>query len=300
MNRELKAYLILLTVPVMWGITFPLMHRIVAGYAPSLFVFWRFILAALVMLPIFISAVSKRKLNWVDVRYGLIIGILNSGSFILQAMSLKYMDSSRAAFLTGINVVMVPFLLPLFNMGRPRVIEVVAALFCLWGIYLISGAGLHGHFGRGESLVILSALCIAVGIICAEKSSLVSHNLKLLTFYQILFTSLIPGFILAPHNIVIPDNSMFWWSILYCAVIATVIPFFLQIKYQRVIGSNKAAIIFSLESVTATFFAYWMGESIKSSVLIGGIVILFSTVLGDVYKIMIKSIDFKCCFRTRR
>ena len=87
MNRELKAYLILLTVPVMWGITFPLMHRIVAGYAPSLFVFWRFILAALVMLPIFISAVSKRKLNWVDVRYGLIIGILNSGSFILQAMS---------------------------------------------------------------------------------------------------------------------------------------------------------------------------------------------------------------------
>ncbi|MBX9597981.1 MAG: DMT family transporter [Burkholderiales bacterium] len=292
MSRELKAYLILLTIPVMWGIAFPLMHRIVADYAPSLFVFWRFILAALIMSPLFISTMIKRKFNWGDVRYGLILGALNSGSFILQAMSLKYMDSSRAAFLTGINVVMVPFLLPLFRMGRPRVIEIVAALFCLWGIYLISGAGLHGGFGRGELLVILSALCIAVGIIFAEKSSLLSHNLKLLTFYQILFTSLIPGFILAPHNIVLPDSHLFWWAIVYCAIIATVIPFFLQIKYQRVIGSNKAAIIFSLESVTATFFAYWMGETIKSSVLIGGVVILFSTVLTDGYKITMKRIKF--------
>lgn len=290
MNRELKAYLILLTVPVMWGITFPLMHQIVANYAPSLFVFWRFILAALIMSPLFISAIIRRKFRWGDVRYGLILGILNSGSFILQAMSLKYMDSSRAAFLTGINVVIVPFLLPLFKMGRPRMIEIVAALFCLWGIYLISGAGLHGGFGRGELLVILSALCIALGIIFAEKSSLVSHNLKLLTFYQILFTSLIPGFILAPHNITFPESHLFWWSIVYCAIIATVIPFFLQIKYQRVIGSNKAAIIFSLESVTATFFAYWMGEPISSSVLFGGFVILFSTVMTDVYKIVVKQI----------
>ena len=154
MNRELKAYLILLTVPVMWGITFPLMHRIVADYAPSLFVFWRFMLAALIMSPLFISAIIKRRLKWGDVRYGLILGLLNSGSFVLQAMSLKYMDSSRAAFLTGINVVMVPFLLPLFKMGRPKAIEIIAALFCLWGIYLISGAGLNGHFGRGELLVI--------------------------------------------------------------------------------------------------------------------------------------------------
>ncbi len=288
MNRELKAYLILLTIPVMWGITFPLMHKIVALYAPSLFVFWRFILAALIMSPLFISTIIKRKFKWGDVRYGLILGVLNSGSFILQAMSLRYMDSSRAAFLTGVNVVMVPFLLPLFKMGRPKIIEIVAALFCLWGIYLISGAGLNGHFGRGELLVILSALCIALGIVVAEKSSLVSHNLKLLTFYQILFTSLIPGFILAPHNIVLPHNHLFWWSIVYCAILATVIPFFLQIKYQRVVGSNKAAIIFSLESVTATFFAYWMGESISSSVLVGGFVILFSTVMTDAYKVIIK------------
>ena len=74
------------------------MHQIVANYAPSLFVFWRFILAALIMSPLFISAIIRRKFRWGDVRYGLILGILNSGSFILQAMSLKYMDSSRAAF----------------------------------------------------------------------------------------------------------------------------------------------------------------------------------------------------------
>ena len=98
MSRELKAYLILLTIPVMWGITFPLMHRIVADYAPSLFVFWRFILAALIMSPLFISTMIKRKFNWGDVRYGLILGALNSGSFILQAMSLKQVVISLVNF----------------------------------------------------------------------------------------------------------------------------------------------------------------------------------------------------------
>ena len=284
-NRETKAFLILLTIPVMWGITFPLIHEVVSNYSPSLFVLWRFLLAAMVMLLPFIRAWKKRQFSRVDILYGLAIGIVNSGAFVLQAQSLLYIDSARAAFLTGMNVVMVPLLLPFFAMGRPKIIDLAAAVVCLGGIYLISGADFH-NFDDGDWLVIASALCIAIGIIITEKASLVSNNLKLLTFYQIIFTTLLPISVLGTQVIQIPHSQLFWWGAIYCAVIATALPLFLQLKYQKYVGSSKVAVIFSLESVTATFCAWLAGEQITMNIIIGGVVIILSSILGSLVRLI--------------
>lgn len=283
-NQETKAFFILLTIPVMWGITFPLIHEIVYNYSPSLFVLWRFWLAAIVMLLPFIDALRRRQFSRIDILYGLAIGLVNSGAFVLQAQSLLYIDSARAAFLTGMNVVMVPLLLPFFAMGRPRLIDLMAAGVCLAGIYLISGADFR-NFDEGDWLVIASALCIAIGIIITEKASLVSNNLKLLTFYQIIFTTLVPMGVLGTQITIIPHSQLFWWGAIYCAVIATALPLFLQLKYQKYVGSSKVAIIFSLESVTATFCAWLAGEKITVNIIIGGLIILISTILGNLIEL---------------
>lgn len=285
MRIETRALFILFTIPVMWGITFPLIHKIVATYSPALFVVWRFLLAALILLPAFIGACSRRELSAGDVRYGLIIGVINSGAFLLQAIALQWLGSSRTAFLSGLNVIMVPLLLPFFNLGRPKKVDLVAALFCLLGIYLISDADLR-NFHFGDLMVVLSALCIALGIIVTEKASLVSNNLRLLTFYQIVFTNLIPVGWLQQRLFIFPHDSFFWVSAVYCAVLATALPLFLQLKYQKFVGSSKVAIIFSLESVTATFFAWLAGEHITLHVIIGGIVILASSIYSDIHTML--------------
>ena len=167
-------------------------------------------------------------------------------------------------------------------MGKPRGIEIAAAVCCLCGIYLISDASL-ADFSYGDLLIIGSALCIALGIIVTEKASLVSHNLLLLTFYQIAFTLLLPLYLLGKQVLLIPANGLFWWGVIYCGIFATVVPLFLQLKYQPLVGSNKVAIIFSLEALTATLCAWLVGEPIASSVLGGGIVVLFSALLHDLW-----------------
>lgn len=268
----------------MWGITFPLIHEVVSNYSPSLFVLWRFILAALVMLFPFIDAWRRRQFSRIDIGYGLAIGIVNSGAFVLQAQSLLYIDSARAAFLTGMNVVMVPLLLPFFALGRPKLIDLAAAVICLFGIYLISGADFR-NFDDGDWLVIASALCIAIGIIITEKASLISKNLKLLTFYQIIFTTLLPFGVLGNQVMIIPHSQLFWWGAVYCAVIATALPLFLQLKYQKYVGSSKVAIIFSLEAVTATFCAWLAGEKITANIISGGLIILASSLLGSIVQL---------------
>lgn len=282
---QTKAFFILLSIPMLWGITFPLMHIVLANTSANLFVFWRFILAGFFLIPVLIVAFRKKSLNWLDLKYGIIIGLINSGSFVFQGMALQLEESARAAFLTGINVVMVPLLLPLFGMGKPKTSELFAAIICLIGIYIISDANIHDiHYA--DVLVLISAFCIALGIIMVEKASSVSHDLKLLTFYQIIFTSLSPIIILKGHVFNIPNSQLFWWSLFYCAIFATVIPIFLQLKYQPVLGSSKAAIIFSLEAVAATFFAWLFGENISSNVIAGGVIILFSAVFTDILKVI--------------
>ncbi len=289
MQVETRAFFILLSLPVLWGITFPLIHIVVTDYDPSLFVLWRFILAGAFLLPTFIFAFFQRRTSPIDARYGLIIGVINSGAFIMQAMALQHIGSSRTAFLSGMNVVMVPLLLPLFGLGHPKYVDLIAALLCMVGIYLISDANvLNFHFG--DFLAICSALCIALGIIMTEKASAVTNNIKLLTFYQIIFTNFIPVAILREHIFILPRISIFWWGAIYCAIFGTVIPLFLQLKYQRFVGSSKVAIIFSLESVTATFCAWLIGEHITLPVIIGGGIILTSCIYSNIYQLLIDRI----------
>lgn len=286
MSQQLKAGLMLLLIPILWGITFPLMHIILANLSANFFVFWRFLCAGILLLPIWFYAWRKKSLTIRDLRYGILIALTNSGGYVFQGMALQHEDSARAAFVTGVNVILVPLLLPLFGMRRPRVLEIVAAIICLGGIYIISGANFD-HVSYGDLLVFCSAIFIALGIILVERASSKSSNLQLLVFYQIIFTPVIPFLILKGNVFNFPHNMpLFWFAVIYCALIATVVAIFLQLKYQSIVGSSKAAIIFNFEAIAASFAAWMMGESISENVLIGGIVIVFSAVLTDLYKLL--------------
>lgn len=279
-----KAYALLWLVPVIWGVTFPIIHLVIKDISANLFVFWRFLIAGAVLLPVFIQAISKKSVRFRDIKYGLILGVINSGAFICQSMALNHGNSAEVAFLTGVNVILVPFLMPLFGLRSPRFIEIIAALVCLFGIYLVSSASVNS-FSYEDILVLLSALFIAIGIVVVEKASLKSENLKLLTFYQIIFTSIAPFIMLKGYifdvRILNPNVLMI---LFYCAFFATSLALFIQMKYQSVIGSNKTAIIFSMEAVFATIFAYLFGEHITLSVVIGGSIIIFSSLLVDIIK----------------
>lgn len=291
MKAQHKAFFMLLLIPLLWGVTFPLMHRVLAHMSVNLFVFWRFLLAGLLMSPILLYSWRKNTLTMRDLKYGLLIALSNSGAYVFQGMALQHDESARAAFLTGVNVILVPLLLPLFGMRRPRVIELLAAVICLSGIYVISGVNIN-HVNYGDILVFCSAVFIAIGIILVERASIKSNNIKLLVFYQIIFTPIIPLVILKGNCWDVPlDYPLFWVAVIYCAVIATVLAISLQLKYQAAVGSSKAAIIFNFESVAASFAAWMMGESISSSVLIGGAIIILSAMLTDVYKV-VKNIRF--------
>lgn len=279
LNPTTRAFFILLTIPCLWGMTFPLTHRVVEIYSPDLFIFWRFMFAILLLLPwMLFTLVSSKKISLAPIGFGLVLGILNSGIFLLQAASLKYLSAPRTAVLMSTMVLFVPLLSGIFGFGLPKKVDLIGAMICVFGIYILNGANITG-FGYGDYLIIGSAFCAAISILVTEKASILCADTLQLTFYQIIFTIIIPCFEVG-KQIIIPHDYNFWLSVSYCAIAATIIPLFLSLKYQRFVRSNVVSLIFNLESVTAVVFAWlFFHEHISRYMLLGSLIILFSVTL---------------------
>src|SRR5476651_2121531 len=116
-NSKIKIDLMLVLVPVFWALTFPFIHISVQSISPETFVFWRFSLAAFFLLPFILTRLNK--LNLYIVVWGIVLGLLNGGTFIFQTIGLENISSARAAFITGSSVILVPVMCFLMKLGKP-------------------------------------------------------------------------------------------------------------------------------------------------------------------------------------
>ena len=275
-------------MPLIWGLTFPLIHSAIANIPPTIFVLLRFGLATLCILP-FLKK-SRQDFSRYMIYAGLILGLVNIGIFLFQTIGLQTVAGPRTAFITSLSVVMVPFLSPLLGLGKPKLCDYAAALLCMLGIYYLTGASLT-DFSTGDAWIFGCAIATALSIVIIQKVSGKIEHASNFAFLQIAFTV----FWVLP-TLVIPLPASFSFSaslsqpivlgaLMFCAFIATVLAFFLQVKYQQYITAFKAALILALEPVFATLFAaLFFGAHITLPIIIGGSLVVLSTLLSDVYK----------------
>jgi drug/metabolite transporter (DMT)-like permease len=223
---------------------------------------------------------------------GLVLGILNAGAFIMQTIGLKTVDAPTTAFITSTYVIMVPFLLPLFKLGKAKKLDILCSMVCLGGLYELTSSH-WDHFTIGEILILGCSVCTALGIVYLQKISRLGENLALLAFYQILFVVPIAGAFAwhqVPH---IPYfNNTIVIALVYCSLFATAIALFLQTTFQRRTSATHAAIIYSLEPIFASLFAWAFNNThIGRNIIFGGSLIILSIILAEVGQIMLKN-DF--------
>ena len=285
MPRQSMGDLILLFITFAWGLTFPLIGNAVQNVDPVLFVMIRFFLAALALLPFVLlsSGLSVSK----DVIYaGMILGALNAISYVAQTIGLQTISSAQAAFITGISVVLIPFVLPLFAMGRPTKKDILCSLICLLGLFVLTDASSF-HFSSGALWVLCCAVAVAFAISYIQKASMRINALNSLAFYQILFTAvfIVPFSFGKNYSPLLLPSVM--GSIAFCAIIATSLVLWLQTKYQRYTTATRAAMIFCFEPIFASVFGYLINaEQIGYRVAIGGALILLSVLLSELYSLI--------------
>ncbi len=272
--------LVLLFVTLVWGATFPVLKFATAQLSGLEVSALRFFIAAALMLPF---AVRAPKQAWKD---GGVLGVIVLLSYVAQAYGLEHISSNRSAFLTSLNVLMVP-LLGVALGARPGWLVWAAAVLACAGIGLMSWEG--GAHLWADAATIVGALAYAIDVIILSKWA-GRHDAKHLAATQVVWMAGLGGVWMLLASIgtdrlaTLPDRVDWpvFVGLMYLGVIATAGMLFLQAIAQRHVSADKAALVYVMEPVFAAMFAWlWLNELLTLQASIGAALVVVAVIMSE-------------------
>lgn len=283
MSKDIRRIVLadgtLISVAAVWGLTFVTVKNAISLLPPFSFNFYRFSLAAIVML---LFAVPRCKtINKSTAGAGLLLGVFLFGGYSFQTMGLLYTSASNAGFITGLSVVFVPLIGTFLSKRLPDTGIVLGVICATGGLALITAGDLQ-HFNTGDILVFFCAVSFALHIVFVGKFS-PRHSTVWLVTLQIAAVAVLSGifayFFEAGSNQFVPAV---WPALVITALFATCLAFFLQNFMQRFTTPGHTAIIFTSEPVFAAFFAVLLlKETLLPGAYWGGALILAGMLLAE-------------------
>lgn len=270
---------LLLFVTLVWGTTFPVLKIASSSLSGVEISGLRFCVAAVCMLPF---ALRVPRATWKD---GALLGVFALVSYVAQAFGLEYISSNRSAFITSLNVLMVPLIGVLLGTRVSWLVLACAVLACC-GIGLMSWEG--GAHLLGDSVTVLCALAYALYVIVLSQRS-VRHNAQQLVATQIIFMAVFSVLWIGGSSAfsdawrTLPVRAAPHWPLLvYLGAIATAGMLFLQAIAQRNLSADKAAVIFAMEPVFAALFGWlWLHETLSLQAALGGALVVLAVILSE-------------------
>jgi drug/metabolite transporter (DMT)-like permease len=281
-SQSLLADLSLLLVTAIWGTTFVIVKQALEVFPPFTYIAIRFTLATLTLL--LVMGPRLRRLRWAEARGGVLVGIFMFAGFALQTFGLQVTTASTAAFITGLNVVIVPIVALVWLRHRATAGALVGVAVATVGLGALS---LNADFSLafGDMLVVFCAVAFALQIVGVARFSKHTDALTF-TFVQ-LATVMGFSWIGAFAN----ERPAFVWdpavvgALLFISVVATALVFCIQNAAQRHTSPTHTALIFTMEPVFAAFFAYiWLAEQLTTRAAVGGFLIIAGMLVAELWR----------------
>lgn len=280
MNRPsapVRAELALAAVAFVWGTTFVIVKGALADVSTFVFLALRFTLAAVLLAFWLRSRLVRRTcVAWGG---GILCGLFLFLGYALQTAGLRWTSASNSAFITGLYVVLVPFLASLVYRVRPRIAELGGAALAAAGTALLSG-GMPAEWNRGDLLTAGCAVAFAAHILAVERYSrrMDFERLSLMQIAVVAVLSWAAAAWIEPARIV--WSPRLWIALLTTSVLATALSFVLYTWAQGQTSAARAALIFALEPVFAGLVAWaaagerWTPASLGGAALILAAIVL--------------------------
>jgi drug/metabolite transporter (DMT)-like permease len=279
MPVHLRGVLALLIVTVVWGTTFPAMKELSSHFPAVWIAFLRFAMGGLLLSPFLLRA--KRP----DYVAGAALGAMLFAAFMFQVEALTQMSANRNAFITGLNVLIVP-LLGVMAGRMPENRIIIAVLLAIAGLFAMcwDGAG----WSVADTLALWGALCFGVYVKLMETLTRRANDLMALTAIQILTVAVCAGLWAwlaapAPGWEALRDGVQdSFFNLLYLGVFATAAIIALQTWGQRHSSANEAAIVYAFEPACAAIAAYfWLSETMTARAMLGGLLLIVGMIVSQ-------------------
>ncbi|PLX71476.1 MAG: hypothetical protein C0602_01325 [Denitrovibrio sp.] len=268
----------IIIIALIWGSTFIVVKQGVETFEPITFLFCRFFIAALLMLLIsipFFKKISRRL-----IRDGIILGLYLFLTFLFQTLALELSSATEVGVLTGVYVLFVPVLSAIFFKKTPHLFSVIGVLISASGMLMVTYAPGMG-ITYGQFLAVLNAFFIGLYILQVDVYSR-KHNVVVLTMVQLVTTAFMSGLyalFFESQSIAEVARPEILYPIIYLAVFATVVCFFVQTAMQKYTTPTKAAIMFTIEPLSSAFFSYFLGGEVLGTRQYSGAALIILAIL---------------------
>ena len=277
----LKGNVYLFLAAFAWGTTFVVQRTAMEHMGPFFYSGIRFFLGSVFLLPIAIYRVRGRRPSiwqrekqgkWLPIWGSCLSGMLICLGINLQQTGLIYTTAGNAGFITGLYVLIVPFLGLFFGFSVSLGVWIGAPLAAV-GLYLLSVT--EGFsLAPGDSLILAGAFVWAAQVMTVGLLSPKTDTV-LLAFGQ----SFVCGVLSLIIAIVVEEITMdavqaAWFEIAFGGIISVGVGFTLQVAGQKYSQPSHAAIIMQLEAVFAALSGWYVLNEVMSNRALSGAVLM--------------------------
>ena len=280
---------VLFLTAIIWGSGFVAQRKAMDGMQPFAFIALRFLMGALVLLPILLI---RKKQNQKDQNKDqvsqnffkdkilpcLLTGLFLFGGTSLQQLGIVTTSAAKSGFLTSLYLVLVPIAGLFFGKKLNRWVW-LGVVMAFVGIYFLS-VGMDLSIHTGDILLLLGSLFWVFQILTLDHYSTKMDGLSL-AFGEFLTTAALAliASLIFESDPMIKDPSA-WLPLLYSGVVVVGIAFTLQVYGQSKVDPALASLIMGLEAVFALIAGMiFLGERLTGRELLGSGLMLAAVIL---------------------
>lgn len=275
-KQTVLADLSLLGIAIGWGYTFILTKDLLDEMTPLFFTGSRFLLAGLIL-----AAWQYRKwkaLTKRDWKVGIGAGIVLCLAYTLQIFGIDLTTPGKAGMITGLAVVIVPFLYYAWASSPLQKGPIIGSIAAFSGLCFLSWEGTWSGIHFGDLLILSCAVFFAVHVVLVDRIYQLDARIDPLLFaiVQLIVVGIIDfglALFIEPRPNALSVYG--WFAYSFDLIVGTLLAYVVQMKAQRHTSPTHVSLILSLEAMFAFFFSWLVwGEPLTPKAIWGAALML--------------------------
>ena len=289
----------LLICALIWGLAFVAQKK-ASENIPALFLNGiRFFIAGLILIPISIFIIKKKKATTLSIKKTILIGVL-AGIFLgiasnIQQLGIERTTTGKAGFLTAMYILLVPIFSFIVFKKKLSYMQIIGIVIAIVGVGLIS---LKNDFtiNLGDILCMVGAIFFTIEIMIVDYYTkyIDPFLLSMICFLTLGVLSTSISIPVEYSKIHLESISKSILPLLYLAICSSCIAYTLQNLGQKRIDGTPASLLMSLESVFALLGGIFiLHDKLALKEWIGCLLLLIGVFMVQIFVLDNKKTDEK-------
>ena len=298
-KSEIIGMIELLICALIWGLAFVAQKK-ASENIPALFLNGiRFFIAGLILIPISIFIIKKKKATTLSIKKTILIGVL-AGIFLgiasnIQQLGIERTTTGKAGFLTAMYILLVPIFSFIVFKKKLSYMQIIGIVIAIVGVGLIS---LKNDFtiNLGDILCMVGAIFFTIEIMIVDYYTkyIDPFLLSMICFLTLGVLSTSISIPVEYSKIHLESISKSILPLLYLAICSSCIAYTLQNLGQKRIDGTPASLLMSLESVFALLGGIFiLHDKLALKEWIGCLLLLIGVFMVQIFVLDNKKTDEK-------